>query len=123
MMSEIQEVLLASCTAHEDCRDHPTLGRECAREVDLRGYVCKRGVRYLGKAKRDDLTGLYRCLAVVAGALCIVEVKITFEPVCEHRVLLNQGCPPNISNQRVCADCGKTFFPPTAEELAKGFEP
>lgn len=32
---------------------------------------------------------------------------------CEHRRLLNRGAPPNTSNQRVCADCKRTFDPPT----------
>ena len=31
---------------------------------------------------------------------------------CEHPQLLNRGAPPNTSNQRVCADCGRTFSPP-----------
>ena len=31
---------------------------------------------------------------------------------CKHLHLFNRGSPPNLSNQRVCADCDKTFLPP-----------
>ncbi len=44
-------------------------------EVDLEGYVDKRGIRYLGKARKQS-SGKWICLADVAGALCLVEISI-----------------------------------------------
>ena len=44
-------------------------------EIDLDGYVDKKGVEYLGKARRQE-NGSYRCLANVGGSLCIVEASI-----------------------------------------------
>lgn len=47
-------------------------------EVDVDGLMDRKGVVYIGKAKRQP-DGTYRCLANVGGALCIVEVTITFQ--------------------------------------------
>lgn len=47
-------------------------------EVNVDGMVDKRGIRYIGKAKRCN-NGRWRCLADLHGMLCIVEVTITFE--------------------------------------------
>ena len=47
-------------------------------EVDVDGRIDSRGVEYIGTAKQQP-DGTWRCLANVGGALCIVEVKITFE--------------------------------------------
>lgn len=45
-------------------------------EIDLDGQVDAKGVQFIGKATRT--TGyLYRCLANVASALCIVEVRLS----------------------------------------------
>lgn len=44
---------------------------------DLDGYIDKKGIRYIGEATRQE-DGTWRCLAVVDGALCIVEVLITY---------------------------------------------
>ncbi|HVJ92313.1 MAG TPA: hypothetical protein VM580_21080 [Labilithrix sp.] len=55
-------------------------------EIDLDGMIdpkSNEGIRYVGKAKRM-VDGSYLCLADVGGALCRVEVRITFEPT--HRV-------------------------------------
>jgi hypothetical protein len=46
-------------------------------EVDVDGVVDARGVQFIGRAARQP-DGTWRCLANVAGALCIVEVKVTF---------------------------------------------
>lgn len=48
-----------------------------ATEVDVDNYVDSHGIRYLGKAVKGT-DGRWRCLADVAGALCRVEVSITF---------------------------------------------
>lgn len=45
-------------------------------EIDIDGYVDERGIKYLGKAVRQE-DGTWQCLANVGGALCRVEVKIT----------------------------------------------
>jgi hypothetical protein len=34
---------------------------------------------------------------------------------CKHTILLNRGCPPNTSNQRVCKYCQRTFNSPQHE--------
>lgn len=47
-------------------------------EVNVDGMVDKRGIRYIGKAKRRN-DGRWCCLADLHGMLCIVEVTITFE--------------------------------------------
>lgn len=53
------------------------------------------------------------------GNIEVVEVKIdrSLEEklACKHTVLLNRGCPPNTSNQRVCKYCQRTFNPPQYE--------
>jgi len=47
-----------------------------AAEIDLDGVVDETtGVRYLGKATRR-FDGCWVCLAVVGGALCVVEVTV-----------------------------------------------
>lgn len=45
-------------------------------EIDLDDHVDDKGIRYIGKARRQS-DGTWRCLANVGGALCLVEVKIT----------------------------------------------
>lgn len=50
--------------------------------VNLDGYVCPKGVRYLGNARKQN-NGKYHCLANVGGALCLVELDITFNPLTE----------------------------------------
>lgn len=45
-------------------------------EVDVDGTYCDKGVRYLGKAKRQP-DGTWQCLADVGGALCRVECRIS----------------------------------------------
>ena len=45
-------------------------------EVDVDGLESK-GVRFIGKAAKQE-DGTWRCLAEVGGALCLVEVTITF---------------------------------------------
>jgi hypothetical protein len=47
-------------------------------ELDVDGMMDAKGVVFIGRAKRQP-NGTWRCLANVGGALCIVEVKITFE--------------------------------------------
>jgi hypothetical protein len=44
--------------------------------IDLQGYVDESGVEYLGEARRVE-GNLYRCLANLAGSLCLVEIKLT----------------------------------------------
>jgi hypothetical protein len=39
----------------------------------------KTGVRYLGQAWCDVLTGRWLCLADVVGALCLVEVRLVID--------------------------------------------
>lgn len=46
-------------------------------ELDMDGRVDSKGVRYFGKGKRVG-PGLYRVLAQVGPALCVVEAKVTF---------------------------------------------
>lgn len=46
-----------------------------ATEIDLDGHVDAKGVRYIGKAARQP-DGTWRCLADVAGCLCIVELRV-----------------------------------------------
>ena len=47
-------------------------------ELDVDGMVDAKGVIFIGKAKRQA-DGTWRCLANVGGALCVVEVRITFQ--------------------------------------------
>ena len=47
-------------------------------EIDVQGMVNKKGVKFIGKAKRHE-NGTWTCLADVGGALCVVEVRITVE--------------------------------------------
>jgi hypothetical protein len=47
-------------------------------EFDVDGHVDAKGIRYIGKAVLMG-DGTWRCLANVGGALCRVEVKITFQ--------------------------------------------
>jgi len=47
-------------------------------ELDVDGRVDSRGIVFIGKAGRQP-DGTWRCLANVGGALCVVEVKITFD--------------------------------------------
>jgi hypothetical protein len=49
-------------------------------EIDLDGHVDARGVQYVGNAAKQA-DGTWRCLAVVGGALCVVEVRIRPEAV------------------------------------------
>lgn len=51
--------------------------KEMPEELDVDGRVDSRGVKFIGKAKRQP-DGTWHCLADVGGALCIVEVKVTF---------------------------------------------
>jgi len=44
-------------------------------EINLDGRIDAKGVKFIGKATRQD-NGMYRCLADVGGCLCIVEVRI-----------------------------------------------
>lgn len=43
--------------------------------INVDGQMDGRGIRYFGKAYQQD-TGMFQCLADVAGALCLVEVSI-----------------------------------------------
>ena len=54
----------------------PAPAFDVLEEVDLDGHVDRKGIRYIGKAKRQD-DGKYICLAIVGGALCRVEVTLT----------------------------------------------
>lgn len=45
-------------------------------ELDIDGHVDDQGNQYLGKATRQP-GGEWHCLAVVGGALCRVEVRLT----------------------------------------------
>jgi hypothetical protein len=47
-------------------------------EINVDGMHDAKGVRFLGKATLMG-DGTWRCLADVGGALCRVEVKITFQ--------------------------------------------
>jgi hypothetical protein len=47
-------------------------------EIDVDGMVDAKGIRFIGKAILMG-DGTWRCLADVGGALCRVEVKITFQ--------------------------------------------
>ena len=55
----------------------PALGM-MPEEIDLDGHVDGKGVRYVGKAQRQD-DGKYVCLADVGGMLCRVEVTLTLD--------------------------------------------
>jgi hypothetical protein len=48
---------------------------ELPSEIDLDEHIDDKGIRYIGKARRQP-DGTWRCLAEVSGALCLVEVKI-----------------------------------------------
>ena len=45
-------------------------------ELDVDGVVDDKGMRFIGKAKKQP-DGTWVCLANVGGALCQVEVRIT----------------------------------------------
>lgn len=44
--------------------------------ADLDGHVDARGIKYIGKARKQN-NGLWHCLAEIGGALCMIEVKLT----------------------------------------------
>ena len=48
-------------------------------EVSVEGFVDAKGIRYIGKAAKQP-DGKWICLADVGGALCRVEVTISFGP-------------------------------------------
>lgn len=50
---------------------------ELPDEVDVDGRVDRKGVRYVGKARRQP-DGTWRALADVGGALCLVECTVVF---------------------------------------------
>lgn len=47
-------------------------------EIDIDGRVDDRGIMYIGKARLQP-DGTWRVLANVGGALCLVEVSLTFK--------------------------------------------
>jgi hypothetical protein len=47
-------------------------------ELDLDGRILDDGSKLIGKAKRQP-DGTWQCLASVAGALCVVQVRVMFE--------------------------------------------
>lgn len=47
-------------------------------EIDVDGYWVKEGISLIGTATKQP-DGKWRCLANVCGALCLVEVSITFK--------------------------------------------
>lgn len=49
---------------------------EIPDEIDVDGRVDAKGVRFIGKAKRQP-DGTWRALADVGGALCLVEVNVS----------------------------------------------
>ena len=49
-----------------------------SEEIDIDNYVDARGIRYIGKAIKQN-NGKYFCLADVGGMLCRVEVVIRGE--------------------------------------------
>jgi len=72
-------------------------------EIDLEGYVDSKGIRYFGKARRSvgDGEGVYRCLADVGGALCLVELKVT--PKVPEFVQLPQGFTVGVDMGSTCS--------------------
>jgi hypothetical protein len=46
------------------------------KEVNVDGVMDSKGIVFLGKATQQ-FDGTWRCLANVAGALCLVEVRIS----------------------------------------------
>ncbi len=82
-------------------------------EVDVDGYIDARGIRYLGKATRQE-DGTWRCLADVDGALCLVEVTLT-PPFGERATLSLMSNKDPVGDGRIgyeaYAKCtgGKTF--------------
>jgi hypothetical protein len=57
-------------------------------QVNVDGYIDTLGTVYLGVATKQE-DGTWQCLANVAGALCLVEVKITpkmpLSPIMDNR--------------------------------------
>lgn len=50
--------------------------------VDVDGHIDQHGIRYIGTAtKMPD--GTWRCFADVFGRLCLVEVKLRYDPEAE----------------------------------------
>jgi hypothetical protein len=47
------------------------------KEVDVDGLVDSKGVVFIGKATQQ-FDGTWRCLANVGGALCLVEVRLSY---------------------------------------------
>lgn len=64
------------CNASQE--DAARSSRVAPEEVAVDGIVDAKGVRFLGKAKRQE-DGTYRALADVQGCLCVVEARISFE--------------------------------------------
>jgi hypothetical protein len=50
---------------------------DVSMELDVDGIVDARGIRYIGKAAKHN-DGTWTCLADVGGALCRVEVTISW---------------------------------------------
>ena len=48
------------------------------RILRVEGYTDANGIRFLGDAEQQ-FDGTWRCLANVGGALCLVEVRVSFQ--------------------------------------------
>lgn len=53
------------------------LNLKTGRTYDIDGYVDAKGIKYIGSAW-ELMDGTWLCLANVGGALCRVQVKISF---------------------------------------------
>ena len=78
-------------------------------DLDVDGYVDGKGVKYLGRARKQP-NGKWHCLANVGGALCKVEVKITFGLDGGSAELLNAlfctcGRPSKDADSGWCGEC------------------
>lgn len=77
-------------------------------EINLDGFTDKKGITYIGAAKRQE-NGKYVCLANVGGALCRVEVSITPVEVStdlrEEDLHECQDCSTKPGSPMLCARC------------------
>lgn len=101
---------LSWCNGQHDGACDVLKAAECARpaavaseEVDLDGHVDARGIRYIGKARRQP-GGKYHCLANVHGCLCLVEVAIVASPSETRSEASQEGDLPD--PDEACPACG-----------------
>lgn len=91
-----------------DCKVRLANGGECYRE-GVKPYI----ILYAeGETPEEAHNKIGKSLQQVVDKYREPHTYPNDKKVCPHDKMLNRGCPPNLSNQRVCDGCGTTFNPP-----------